>query len=521
MPTISYNKEGGVIRWSAADWAAGLIPNWNIDYPSQIGNGGFSFAFGIDPFRKPGYAMPGVNIAASTNGSTVDAIATNAVVNSTKAYIVGGTKLHEYTILTNTVTNAGAFPRTITAHGGHTISEAQDVEVYYIGTTKYLFYSWKDNVDGDIGRFDLSATFDDDYMSTVAASGAVLDTTNPHPLIVGGDDILYIGDGNKLHGFDGQTGANGTLSKGALTLPKDYIITSYSKAKNFLVVYAYKSRGTSGSSFNRGESTAFFWDYVSEDPTYAYELQGNTVNGGFTLNETPGCFILGRNPVFGGLNNSKMLLFDGGKFVPVAVFPEAIPGKGGVEVSEGVVTFNAAGSVYQFGTPFPGAPTSFNRISYTGTSTGSGLLKSLDNNSFVISSSALLSKSGSTFYPGEFYTPIVDLDLPFTNGFTPTMVRVNWYTAGSTTNNLFRVDLRLRYNSGRSQQQVIIPTAATDFAISSTQDNYMSTFEKDVDNKGFYRMNSIGLYCKYDLIDSTETPPIIRSVDVHFRFEKN
>ena len=37
-----------------------------------------------------------------------------------------------------------------------------------------------------------------------------------HPLAVGHDDVLYIGDRRYLHAYDGQTGADGTFSIAAL-----------------------------------------------------------------------------------------------------------------------------------------------------------------------------------------------------------------------------------------------------------------------------------------------------------------
>lgn len=519
MPQVNYTKDGGVVRWGPQDWLAGLVPEYNLDYDSQIGGAGFTRATGIDPYRSYGYPSPGYPVSEVTNGSAVDAVAKNAAVSGTKTYITAGTKLHEYTFGNNTVSNTGAWPHTITAHGGHSGVSAQDVIIYYIGSTKYLFYSWKDSGDGDVGRFDLSATFDDDFMSTTPSGGAALDTTNDHPMIVGADDILYIGDGNKLHGFDGQKGANGTLTKDTFTLKTGLVITSYSKTQNYLVIYAYDK---SLNSSERGEAYAYFWDYVSEDPTYVIPLPGDFVDGGFTLNGVPGCFVRGRTPVVFANNSSKICIWNGGQFKIVSNFTDSPPGKGGVDVAEESIIFNAAGNIYRWGNAFPGAPTALNSISSIKQTTVGGLLHMVNDQQYICSAGASLRKTVSGYYSGEFYTPLVDLQLPSTGGAMPYMVKIYWLDDGSTTSDLWRINLDLRYNSGTSRQRIISSSTARTFTQSATQDNFVTVLEKDFDNKGFFRTNSFGIFFDYDLISDTgETPPIIRAIEVHFRFEKN
>jgi len=81
-----------------------------------------------------------------------------------------------------------------------------------------------------------------------AAAGAY---NNPHPMIVGDDDLLYIGDGSRLHAFDGQYASDddGKFYDSVLTIPGTYYIKSFAKYKDFLLIFADENRaGTSYAS---------------------------------------------------------------------------------------------------------------------------------------------------------------------------------------------------------------------------------------------------------------------------------
>ena len=107
--------------------------------------------------------------------------------------------------------------------------------------------------------------FDDDMMSTSAASPlAGSDLTDgqnaEHPMIVGDDDVLYIGSGRYLHGYDGQVGNAGTFYSKVLTLPLGYIITSMQTYNNYLVIFAHNNDTTAGTltALGYSDSKAFF-----------------------------------------------------------------------------------------------------------------------------------------------------------------------------------------------------------------------------------------------------------------------
>jgi len=436
MAEIQKLKEGRIkVRFDGDDWLAGIIPEYNASGTDYKFGPGFTLVDSVDPFRVPGYIMPGANPVDVTNAGDIDAVMKNGVVNGNKAYIsTGGTEVHEYTISTATITNSGGvFPHAIvggaSTHSDHTTFVGEDVALYYLNGTKYLFYSYNDNTDGGVGRYDLSSTFDDDYVDAAATNGAVMDKDYPHPMIVGSDNILYVGDGKDLASLQGTTSA-GIWNASALDLPNDYIITSFAKSSNYLVIYAYKGSGVSGSAFLRSEATAFFWDYVSDSFTYSVELPGNYVNGGFVLNGVPGCFVQGQAADSLSSRQSKILLVSSEGVQLLTDFNGNIPGHGGVEISGSSIMFNTNGDIYRFGSPYSNYEPSLNFITESDGSTGEGILKNFFNTQLVASSgtgaSGGLNTLSSGFNTGFLFTAQKLLPNDSKNGWQIEYVRVQY-----------------------------------------------------------------------------------------------
>lgn len=413
MPTITKNS----IKWDANDWLGGLLPHAELATARNrlIGNG-FT-AQNCDPLRNPGYILPGYAFTDLGNVAQVTDVIKNGAIgdNRTGYCISNDAKIFEIDTNANNISTTSPYPYSIS--GSSLVGK--DIIVYNIGTTKYIFYSWYAQAStGDVGRLTLgSDTFDDDFLSTVPSGADTLDRDTPLPMIVGDDDILYIGNGRNLHAFDGQTGANGTLSKNVLQLPLEYVITSYSKTNNFLVIYAYKSSNGSydnPQSEDKTECKAFFWDYLSTDPTFVYDLPGNYVNGGFQYKGTIGCFVEGNSMDIYTDRPGKLIIFDGEKFDEVRAFETEIPGHGGVESRGNVIYWNSAGDIYRFGSPYTGiGDNTLNRIGESDGNSSRGMLKIMKDNKIFVSNGAGAGNDGlSRFNSGLadnafFITPLV------------------------------------------------------------------------------------------------------------------
>jgi hypothetical protein len=511
MPKINIKNGQGVIVWDENDWMAGLTSNYgnNIFSINSLTNG-LSWATDIDPNRLPGFLMPGASPVDMTNVAAIDAVQIGGINNSTTGYTIGGTKVHSINLTTNTITNSGGvFPHTITAHGGHTTVLGQDVVVYNVGATKYLFYSWSDNTDGDVGRYDLTSTFDDDYMSTVAASGAVLTAgvTN-HPMIIGSDDVLYIGNGNILSGFDGQDGANGTFLPAQLTLPEGYVITSFAKTPNYLVIFAYKD--TTGGSFYKGESRAFYYDYFSVDPTFTYDLQGNYVNGAFNFDDNQiGCFVRGSNSYTNYNRQSKLKLFDGTKFRTIFNFNEGIPVHGGVEVSDDVITWNASGVIYQYGTPHIGFDKTFNRVASAGAT--SGILRNFSGNTLV-ASAGVTTTGGMELINANYSSSAVartpQVNLKFRPGYKAQFDKlVVYYGFKATDGNKARISL---LSDGNTTSEVV------DNSDETTANEFIEEYYNLTNNKSLNFLR-VGWQLSYEAGVLASTPDVVSSIELYFK----
>lgn len=514
MPQVLKDR----IRWDGDDWLAGFIPNYNPTSTSAAaqltGSKGFAFARNIDPYRNPGYLQPGCTGTDATNNSVITGYLKNGITNGDSAYLVGGTRLQQLTVSTNTLTNNATFPRTITAHGGHSSVDAQDVALYYVGTTKYLFYSWNDNTDGDVGRYDLSATFDDDWMSTVPTSGAVLTGTNPRPMIVGDDNILYIANGKNVASFNGQSGANGTFNSSALDLPNDYIITSFAKLPEYLVIFAYKQSGVSGTTYLRSESTAFIWDYVSSSYTRAYDLDGNYVSGAFNYNGSVGCFVQGNSPELGSTKLTRLMMFNGSKFESKFRFRQNAPQWGGVEVISNTIYWlaglnNGNSVIYQYGSPYEGMDNNFNYI-FEAAGDASGMLREFSQGSLFISSgtttSGGLQKFSNTGYANSATAILPQVNLSFPEFSQARAKQVKIYLGNLSTNHA--INLSLLTDRGTVTTQIL-----------SNYTNNTATlikFEDDISGNPLPRFDSIGLSISWSTTSSTAEPPLIQAVEVFY-----
>lgn len=526
MPILTKNS----IKWNAQDWLGGQLPHSDATGAKNrmLGNG-FTDS-NCDPLRNPGYLLPGFMDTDYTNIGDTSAYLMNLTVGGSTNRGFGiefGAKLHRFNYIDHTIDNTGDWPHTITGTGAIV---GQDNIVYTIGSTRYLFYSYNDsNVpDGDIGRFDLGSTFDDDYMSTVPAGAARLGN-NPHPMIIGDDDIMYIGDGRDLQAFDGQTGASGTYSAQVLTLPLNFVITSFAKLPNYLVVYGYEHNSsivtTTRVSSTKQQNKAFFWDYLSEDPTFVYDLPGNYVNAGFQFKGTVGCFTEGHSNDIYNDKFSRLLIFDGQKFDEMRIFDDRAPSHGGVESVGNVIYWNSTGNIYRFGTPYPGiGNSSFNQISAASSpsNSGFGALKILFNNEISASSDVGvgggLQHFTTNYNTGDFTTTLFPILGGQKQQVKPTMVKITWDgpTPGNTDGRTFTLKLLTdRATDGTALNEVTVFSAKQPSGDTSLPQR-VEKFETDSSDLAFLPFSEIGISGTWQGGNDNDAAPGIGEIEVFF-----
>ena len=530
MASINTSKEGGVITWGSEDWISGLLPTFTTStVANQKGNKELAAAKAMNPFRAFGYAYPGALPTDVTNVSEVSEQALKGLGYSDAAYIItAGAKIQKLTLASDTLT---ASFKTISAHGGHASVVGNDIAIYNakVGGTsaRKLFYSWSDNTDWDVGVFDFSATFDDDFLSTapatpLGASGSYLTdgVGYPHPLIVGEDDILYIGDRNFIHALDGQNSADndGKFFPAVLTLPGGFIITSFAKVPLGLMIFGYhiNPQGAGSTYIYKGKAVAFLWDYVSLDITASYDLNDNFVSEAFQYRGTVGCFTQGasKDPS-SSTKLSKLQLFNGSIFETVQTFIGNVPVRGGVDIVGDSITWNSQGVLYSHGSPLFGVSSGLNKLSEGGGTT-SGMLATLYQDKQYMSSGTTTAGGLQVIQPfpnnyfatSQLATPLVEPPFPPDQRGRVRAVKVHYAT--STTSASSRgVSVLLRPNAG-SNSTVI--NADTD--IGATE--LIATRRLDASGSALPGFDSIKLILQWDAGNGTTDAPGISKVECFY-----
>lgn len=169
----------------------GASPVAHMNSLTETGNAGhYSVAQNINVL-DPTYITQGPALSDLTNGTQagevdelINYIMDTAVSNDT-SYAIGETKLFQ--ISSSAVTSDTDWP--------HTVTGATDGESC-INLNGNLYYFYNKSSGGDIGQYDLTSSFDDDWGSTTPTGAAVLQNA-PHPVATK-EDIMVFGNGRYL-----------------------------------------------------------------------------------------------------------------------------------------------------------------------------------------------------------------------------------------------------------------------------------------------------------------------------------
>ncbi|NHZ84763.1 MAG: hypothetical protein GWP19_02660 [Planctomycetia bacterium] len=383
----------------------GMIPGSDFIYtlPLEGKEGEFARSV-IDPNRFPGLLSPFPVATALTNAASITTPVTKMVnyIDSTPLiFCGGGDKIYEIVPSSDTVTNTGNFPHTITGdditaatHSGHIGYSFSDMVIYEnsdSGTATFeVFYSWNDNTDGDIGR--LSAipgtdTFEDDYWSaTTAAGGAggtVLNKNFPHPLAIAENNFLYIGDGSVLKSMD-LRGTTPVVNISEIDLLGGWVIKDHISYKGYHWIAARETHTyTNPTTSQDGRTAIFVWDYVKSTFDEIYYLDDDDIYKIFVYKGTLHV-ITG-----GGSISNRVRKFNGTTFktLPGAIYQYGnVTELGGIAQRHGILIWGSAhnGEVYSYGTIDETKPQKFNVIGDVGTSFNSIIQKPVVTETYYI-----------------------------------------------------------------------------------------------------------------------------------------
>jgi hypothetical protein len=351
----------------------------------------------ISLFRQgfEGHIAPGPVFDAITDGSTrVTGKPLNGAMfsNSEVFVLLDNARIVEFGT-TDDVIDAN---HDISAHGGHNTPTTAngDIVAFYqqtgtpptFTTEEYIFYSWEDNTDGDVGRLTKTGTsYSDSYLSGLGTqnNGTALVKGAPHPLLIGKNDFLYVGNGRYLASHDPTTT---TVDYKAFDLKPGWVISALGTYQNYIAILAYRAN-TAGSNVNRSEAKVYLWN--GTDPSWNFEYDLKDYYASALLNDGDDIYVItsGRNAT------TKLKRFTGSGFETLYESFQIgdAPGIGGMEFFYNHLIWGEQnGRLLAYGSPDPKKYSS--GFHYFAGATNVGMVKNFKSNSLYIGD-----KNGSTY----------------------------------------------------------------------------------------------------------------------------
>ncbi len=189
---------------------------------------------------------------------------------------------------------------------------------------------------GDIGKYDLVTTFDDDWGSTIPSGFGGLVGGVPHQIVIGGNDSMYISNGRYVTSYDGTT-----LIPQALDLPVGTVIQSIQWMSDRLWIAANRTNIT-GS--NKNAASIFIWDGTTNSWESEIKLMGS-VGGLHVKNGVMYVFYQDITST-GGF---KLSYVQGASVTDIANFTGALPAFYQITDYKDFILWNSNGDLWAFG----------------------------------------------------------------------------------------------------------------------------------------------------------------------------
>ena len=308
---------------------------WKNSYPT-LGNKNMAGDMQNIDMTDPAGMTQGPGLAVLTNGTQAAAVTTliksilDKAVTADTTYATGGTEL--YKLSATAVTNAGDWPHTIT---GQTAIMGEDVAHF----NSKLYYSYNYTGGGDIGRHDLSSTFNDDWGSTVPATGATaLQAGVPHQFAQTAE-FLYTTNKQYITKYDVT---NDIMTEQGLDLPGNAEAQSHVINNNRLIISANEP-DLAGS--NKVKGSIYKWDRNSSswDPDSIFGL-GRVgalyIKDGIT-------FVFHQD--ISSTGGYHLGYINGTQVKNIANFIGSLPGFNQVTEVEGFLVWESSGLLYAWG----------------------------------------------------------------------------------------------------------------------------------------------------------------------------
>lgn len=423
----------------------GFSPNWYAQgtYPAY-GNKNQAGAMANIDMTGSNYLTQGPGLSTLTNGTEAGAVTTlmkgalDFAVTADLTYGIGGAVLYSFS--STAVTSGATFPHAIDK-AAVTGEDGEDVVLFQ--SNLYYLYNHSGSA-GDIGKYNLNVTFDDDWGSTVPSGAAAL-TNNPHPACLGGNDTFAFGNGRYVGLYDGTT-----LQTQALDLPTGYVVVAL-KWNNDRWWVTANYNNLSGA--NKNSASIFVWDGTTNSWELEIKLDG-TAGGSHVKNGTLFQFYKDISNT-GGF---KLAYVSGSNVTDVANFTGALPAFYQITDYKDFIIWNSNGFIFAWGTGDKDLPVRLFQLADGGFSTVGGVITPFGTPIIASneSTSYKLAKFSGYDVASSWKSLLFDLTgMESTEPGKIDLVRVNFekLTSGA------RVDFALKDNQGNTIYSDIISFA--------------------------------------------------------------
>jgi hypothetical protein len=310
----------------------GFAPLAHLNSLTEKGNeGNASAMINVDVLGET--LTQGPALANLTNGTQAGSVSElinhilDVAVSDDATYGIGATKL--FKISSTAVINTGGFP--------HTITDATDGEsVAYLKGNLYYFYNKASG--GNIGKYDLASTFDDDWGSTTPTGAGSLQKAI-HPSATK-EDIMMFGNGR----YVGVYFANeNTIDLDKLDFGNNTEVADIAFSSNQWLIAV--NSGITGT--NRNYSQIYSYDGSATSSLLSDEVAIGLQKIGFLFQIGGIVFVAYQDLSFTG--GYKLGYITGRKIEPLVHFTGSLPNFAQKTLYKNTILFLSSGLVYSAG----------------------------------------------------------------------------------------------------------------------------------------------------------------------------
>lgn len=319
---------------------AGFAPAYFQDTYGSYGNKNHARDMTNIDMASPIGFKQGPGLSTLTNGTQAAAVTTllkhilATPTSSDLTFATGGNQL--ISLSSTTVTNNATFPHTI--NKAAVTGEDGESSVVANGVLYYL-YNHSGSA-GDIGKYDLASTFDDDWGSTVPTGMGTLQNA-PHPSVLGNDNVIYFGNGRYVGYYDPDSN---TLSVDDFDTPTggECVDVRYLNSR---VYAAFNTPNISGN--NNSVATIYIWGGVGfpswddfPNPRFFGKI-GALYPFGSRM------FVWYQEIGFTG--GYKLGYINGNEITEVSAYSGSLPNFGQVMEKDGMLVWVSSGLIHRWG----------------------------------------------------------------------------------------------------------------------------------------------------------------------------